>query len=362
MTGRARSGQETEPTAGQETRRVAVIIPYFQREAGLLRRAVSSIAAQEFPWPVQVDLIVVDDQSPHPAEEELADFPSPDRPCPDWLDLRILRQRNGGPAVARNHGLSSVDSRSRFIAFLDSDDRWTSGHLATGIAALESGNDFYFCDSALQKGTMFDFLELFRSADLGTQVEKMCQDVYRFLPGMAGAAMTREYLCQTSCIVMRRSLLGNARFDESLRYAGEDWLLWIELAHKAQGVCFSTRPNSLRGVDGVALYQGSHNRLSASNLQRLMSMIRANELMAAVPGMDEGSIALCRHRRRRMQVEAAGILLHPSSLAAVTDGKTRRAIQQLHPALWRSLPTLWTGIMLRKLGLGNRLALGGRTP
>ena len=44
---------------------IAVIIPYFQREAGILRRALASVFAQTNApsW----EIIVVDDGSPVPA-------------------------------------------------------------------------------------------------------------------------------------------------------------------------------------------------------------------------------------------------------------------------------------------------------
>src|SRR5580658_2810694 len=48
--------------------RIGVVIPYFQRDAGLLRRALTSVAAQEHS-PVQV--VVVDDGSPRAAAEEI---------------------------------------------------------------------------------------------------------------------------------------------------------------------------------------------------------------------------------------------------------------------------------------------------
>ena len=53
--------------------RVAVVIPFYQRSAGLLSRAIESIWAQQYqPEPL---IIVVDDSSPMPADEELSNIP-----------------------------------------------------------------------------------------------------------------------------------------------------------------------------------------------------------------------------------------------------------------------------------------------
>ena len=45
---------------------ICVVIPYYQREPGILRRALASIAAQR-DCPLPIHVIVVDDASPAPA-------------------------------------------------------------------------------------------------------------------------------------------------------------------------------------------------------------------------------------------------------------------------------------------------------
>jgi succinoglycan biosynthesis protein ExoW len=43
---------------------VAVIIPYYQRDPGILRRALDSVRGQELPDAVRVHVYLVDDGSP----------------------------------------------------------------------------------------------------------------------------------------------------------------------------------------------------------------------------------------------------------------------------------------------------------
>src|ERR1700757_3483169 len=119
--------------------RIGVVIPYFQREPGLLHRALISVAAQEHS-PVQV--VVVDDGSPRAAVEEIT------------LELRnslhgltVIRQANQGVAAARNAGLDALTDDVSAVALLDSDDRWESSHLRNAAAALSSGADFFFANS-----------------------------------------------------------------------------------------------------------------------------------------------------------------------------------------------------------------------
>ncbi len=122
--------------------RVSVIIPFFQRDAGILRRAFVSVARQRLSPGISVDVIVVDDGSPVSAQSEAEGvvFPSP-------FQLVIIRQPNKGVAAARNAGLKHADDSTTYIAFLDSDDTWHDDHLSQGINSLENGCDFYFCDN-----------------------------------------------------------------------------------------------------------------------------------------------------------------------------------------------------------------------
>lgn len=65
--------------------KLTVIIPYYQREPGILRRALASVFAQTF---TDFDVVIIDDQSPYPVDEELK-------------------------SLARRRGIASVSSASR---------------------------------------------------------------------------------------------------------------------------------------------------------------------------------------------------------------------------------------------------------
>ena len=121
---------------------VAAIIPYYQREEGVLARSLKSIAEQQLPEGVSIRIIVVDDQSPLSPEADIASVP-----LPEGMELRLLMRPNGGPGAARNTGLESLAGDPvDFVAFLDSDDAWRPNHIADAIAAMGEDADFYFCD------------------------------------------------------------------------------------------------------------------------------------------------------------------------------------------------------------------------
>ncbi len=121
---------------------VTVIIPYYQRKPGILRRALTSILRQELPANVDVNVIVVDDGSPLPAKDETEGllFTPP-------FNLEIFTQVNSGVAAARNAGLKYAGANTDFIAFLDSDDTWDSRHIAYALESFGNGCDLYFTDN-----------------------------------------------------------------------------------------------------------------------------------------------------------------------------------------------------------------------
>lgn len=115
--------------------RISAVIPTFNREA-LVARAIESALGQSRP---PDEVIVVDDGSTDGTEARVAVFG--DR-------VRYVRQANQGGASARNHGVEHATGE--WIAFLDSDDVWTDGHLErmeAAVLATKGAAGFYFADT-----------------------------------------------------------------------------------------------------------------------------------------------------------------------------------------------------------------------
>jgi glycosyltransferase involved in cell wall biosynthesis len=97
----------------------SIIIPAYGR-APLLAEAIESVANQTVR---NFECIVVDDGSPEPLEV-----------VDDSRFRLIRRQKNEGPAVARNAGLQ--DAVGRHVIFLDSDDLFTPDRLEIATEGL----------------------------------------------------------------------------------------------------------------------------------------------------------------------------------------------------------------------------------
>jgi hypothetical protein len=95
---------------------ISAIVP-VHNGAQFLNGAVASILEQDYP---ALEIIVVDDGSTDDIETALASLP---------VDVRCLFQPNSGPAEARNAGVRAASGD--YVAFLDVDDLWTPGTLAT---------------------------------------------------------------------------------------------------------------------------------------------------------------------------------------------------------------------------------------
>jgi glycosyltransferase involved in cell wall biosynthesis len=87
--------------------RFSVVMPVFNR-AKYLPKAIESVFSQTF---TDYELIAVDDGSTDDSFEILKSYGS---------RIRVIRQANQGPEVARNTGVAQA--RGEYIAFLDSDD------------------------------------------------------------------------------------------------------------------------------------------------------------------------------------------------------------------------------------------------
>lgn len=115
-----RSAEHTFPV------NVSVIIPTYNR-GPLLSEAIDSVLAQTCQ---NVEVIVVDDGSSDDTLERLEPYRS---------KISIIHTNHGGAPHARNAGMKIA--RGRYVAFLDSDDRYLPHKLALQVQILDQFPD-----------------------------------------------------------------------------------------------------------------------------------------------------------------------------------------------------------------------------
>lgn len=315
--------------------KAAVIIPFFQRQPGLLARAVDSVLAQALAPGWRVEIIVVDDASPVSAQQELAG-----RSVPETMSIQIATQQNGGPGVARNTGLDLVGDDVDAVAFLDSDDAWTPQHLPNALAALAAGADLYFANHARPSvyesyfGSMsLSARQIGRPVLEAPRLHQLADDKLRLI--------LKHYLAQTSTIVFGWAKHRAQRFPAELRSAGEDQVFLLALAMASSKVLFSEELDVVCG-DGVNVYFSNLSWDRPGCLRRMADRLSSFHIIEAFVRAHAAHDTDARRfveqkiaslQRMAALVSARGLLKRISGFAGET-----RALARRDPSFWRWYP------------------------
>lgn len=118
---------------------ISVIIPLFNKEP-IIERTIRSVLNQSCR---DYEIIVVDDGS---TDNSVAVV---ERMQDD--KIKIIKQKNGGPGMARNTGVANA--KGNWVLFLDADDELTAGALDYFQHLLVSHKeiDFFCCEFIVQK-------------------------------------------------------------------------------------------------------------------------------------------------------------------------------------------------------------------
>jgi glycosyltransferase involved in cell wall biosynthesis len=224
---------------------ISAIIPTYNR-ARYLPRALKSVAEQDHR---PIEAIVIDDGSKDntadliPAQKQLL--------AARGIELTYIKQKNVGPARARNTGLAMA--RGDFIGCLDSDDLWRPAFLSTMLRLLEThptaGLAFggYLCIDTEDQLT----------GERPTGLPPSPREA--LFPKPFPAIM--DYMpTGTPCILMRKEALAAAGdFDTNL-HIGEDWDLWYRIGKKFDFVyslegltCVRDHPQNMEKGDSGAI-------------------------------------------------------------------------------------------------------------
>lgn len=216
--------------------RISCVIPTRNRPE-MTCRAIASVVGQDTPVR---EIIVVDDGSTdHTAALVAARFP----------EVRLLRRSGLGPGLARNAGVAAACGE--VVMFLDSDDVWLPGHVASLVRTLARGFSVAYgvtrnCDRI--KGGEFCIPE----PDTGVE-------------GQCLAGLTRWcFLVPSAMAVETGAFAAVGGFGAG--ELGEDWSFFIRLAQRFPfGFC-GEEPITLR-----YLHQGS--LCNAVNSERIDSLL-----------------------------------------------------------------------------------------
>jgi glycosyltransferase involved in cell wall biosynthesis len=174
----------------------------------MVKEAVSSVLAQTEP---DLEVVVVDDGSEDDTRKVI-------KAIEDGR-VKYFYKDNGGTSSARNYGLSKA--KGDYIAFLDHDDLWPENYLDVMVSHLENNSEF---------GAAYSPITAVYPD--GRKVES-----YKRPKGKSGwltLDLFRRGFIWTSATVIRKSVLKDFCFDESLRRSYEDGDYFLRLSTRCQ--------------------------------------------------------------------------------------------------------------------------------
>lgn len=227
---------------------VDVVIPLYNNAAYIIPALASVLAQTQMPAKV----FVVDDGSTDDGAARVEQFIAANGAIPL---VRLIRQPNGGPNSARNHGLRL--GTSSFVAFLDADDVWLPTKLEEQLACFSSSS---FAHTVLVHcGTHAISADGTPSAlpwDHGASLRGSVFDTLLLRNTVPGGS---------SAVLIRRSAFDEAGpFDETL-LTSEDHDMWLRLA---QVGAFDHAPQDLVGL---RQHSGNTSRNALRMLQGLVA-------------------------------------------------------------------------------------------
>ena len=224
--------------------RISVVIPHFQNDGTLLRRSLESIFSQTVI--AHIDIVIVDDESPVSTKSITQDL-SP----PDGISIAVIEQKNSGPGIARNTGLAALNSKTDYVAFLDSDDYWSPEHLETAMLAFKLGAQFYFCSRIVEgeDEDLFKKLKFIEEYNLDSieGYPHLCRMKDNYFRSVIEGYVT------TSTIVYDYQMFGDLRFPTEFYRFGEDQFLWLTIGKRSDNVICSDTVGLTYGK-GVSIF------------------------------------------------------------------------------------------------------------
>ncbi|MDP9051300.1 MAG: glycosyltransferase family 2 protein [Acidobacteriota bacterium] len=199
---------------------VSAVIPAYNAAAFVLRSIESALAQTHH----LLEIIVVDDGSKDQTASVAASYP-----------VTVIRQKNGGPASARNTGAKAATGE--WIAFLDHDDSWHADKTEQQLKYALSGISAVFSEKSL-RGTATTFAEMFERNSGGNP----------------------------SSTIIRTDVLRDLGWldDDRAMMGVDDYNLWLRFLMK--GYKFAASPNYYEFTPDHNHYGGNPEKMLAAEL------------------------------------------------------------------------------------------------
>ena len=182
---------------------ISIIIPTYNRKSFLIH-AINSVLNQTYQ---NLELIIIDDGSSDKTENIIKK---------KYPKIKFYKQKNKGVSAARNKGIKMASCK--WIAFLDSDDRWHPRKLENQINYLLTHPRYKICHTDeiwIRKGIRINQHKKHKKH--GGHIFDKCLDLCRISP---------------SSVIIHKDIFNKVGlFNEKLPVC-EDYDLWLRIAEK----------------------------------------------------------------------------------------------------------------------------------
>ena len=182
---------------------ISIIIPTYNRKSFLIH-AINSVLNQTYQ---NLELIIIDDGSSDKTENIIKK---------KYPKIKFYKQKNKGVSAARNKGIKMASCK--WIAFLDSDDRWHPRKIENQINYLLAHPRYKICHTDeiwIRKGIRINQHKKHKKH--GGHIFDKCLDLCRISP---------------SSVIIHKDIFNKVGlFNEKLPVC-EDYDLWLRIAEK----------------------------------------------------------------------------------------------------------------------------------
>lgn len=178
---------------------VSIVTPYYNVGPVFLEtvRSIQRMSFAHWEW------LIVDDGSTDPESLEQLERVRLSDPR-----IRVIRQANGGPAVARNRAVA--EARGRYIHQVDGDDLMEPTYVEKAVWFLETQPQFAACGSY--------------NVTFGSKNFLWPNGFHEYEASIVDNRMVQQG------VIRRADFLACGGYDERISYEHADWDLWLNLA------------------------------------------------------------------------------------------------------------------------------------
>lgn len=227
---------------------VSIIIPTYN-SVRFIVNSVASATNQTYP---NIEILIIDDGSTDETEMVVQQLSGP---------VRYIKQTNGGPSSARNHGIAQ--SNGEYIAFLDVDDEWEPSKIDKQVGFFENDKSLSIVATSYVRCNA-DLLPV-ETITLSTPSKKKGTIPFR--------ALLEKNQLLTSSIMIKKNILAKCGvFDEKIQF-GEDWDFWVRIAQLGRIGYIHTPLCKYRAHSA-----GLTGKLDDKNMRDWLEVIKKNRL------------------------------------------------------------------------------------